>query len=169
MEIEMLDLVDENDNVIGIEERNTALKQKRNNIRVINIFITTSDNKIIVPLRSPNRRIFPNCYDFSVGGFVTSGDDYEKTAYKELEEELGIRNVKLEEIGYFKPSDINTACFSKLYKFTYDGYLDYDKDGISEILYFTKEEIKDKLIKIPEKFKRDYNELFTWALNNSKI
>lgn len=162
MEIEMLDLVDENDNIIGSIERNIALKEQKNNIRVINIFITTSDNKIIVPLRSSNRRIFPNCYDFSVGGFVTSGDDYEKTAYKELDEELGIKNVKLEEIGYFKPWDINTACFSKLYRLYYDGYLDYDKDGISEILYFTKEEIKDKLINIPEKFKDDYIKLFTW-------
>lgn len=87
----MLDVVDDNDNVIGKEERNTALKKGMKNFRVINIFVFNFEGKIIVPLRSSNRRIFPNCYDFSVGGFVTSGESYEKTAYKELEE-----------IGYMK-------------------------------------------------------------------
>lgn len=168
MKFEMLDLVDDNDNIIGQEERNIAFKTGRRNIRVINIFIFTTDNKIIVPLRSSNRRIFPNCYDFSVGGFVTSGDSYEKTAYKELEEELGIENVKLEEIGYFHPDKLGTACFSKLYKLVYDGELNYDKDGISEICYFTKEEIKEKIDKNPEKFKGDYIPIFNWLVNNNK-
>jgi isopentenyldiphosphate isomerase len=166
--IEFLDLVDEQDNVIGIEERNLAFQKGRKNIRVINIFIYTSENKIIVPLRSENRRIFPNCYDFSVGGFVTSGDSYEFTAYKELEEELGIKNVLLEEIGYFNPQDINTACFSKLYKLVYDGPINYDKNGISAIYYFSEDEIIDKLNKMPEKFKGDYEQLFKWMLESKK-
>lgn len=167
--MEILDLVDENDNIIGQEERNIAFKNGRKNVRVINIFIYNSDNRIIVPLRSSNRRIYPNCYDFSVGGFVTSGDSYEKTAYKELEEELGIKDVELEEIGYFNPEDLNTACFSKLYKLVYDGDLNYDKDGISEINFFTEQEISEKLLLTPEKFKRDFKELFEWMINMNKI
>ncbi|MCI8486777.1 MAG: NUDIX domain-containing protein, partial [Clostridia bacterium] len=103
--------------------------------------IFTTDNKIVVPKRSGNRRVFQNYYDCSVEGHVLAGENYEDAAYRELEEELGITNVKLEEIGYFKPYDINTSAFSKMYKLVYDGELNYDKDGIQEIFYMDKEEI----------------------------
>lgn len=80
-DIEYLDLVDEDDNVIGVEDRNIIYAKELRNFRVINIIIMNSDNKIIVPKRSGNRRIFPNCYDFSVGGHVSSGETYEEAAY----------------------------------------------------------------------------------------
>ena len=118
--MEYLDLVNENDEVIGKEERDIIYKNGWRNFRVINIMIFTSDNKIIVPKRSANRRVFPNCYDCSVGGHVSSGETYEHAAYRELEEELGITNVELEEIGYFKPNDLNTSAFFYFYKLVYD-------------------------------------------------
>jgi len=93
---EILDLVDDNDIVIGQIKRSES--NGASNIRVINIFINLPDGRFIIPLRSSNRRIFPSCYDFSVGGYVESGDSYEKTAYKELEEELRISDIQLEEI-----------------------------------------------------------------------
>lgn len=92
------------------------------------------------------------------------------TAYRELQEELGITGVKLEEIGYFHPDDIGTFCFSKLYKFVYNGdmNLDYDKDGIREILLLTEDEIISKIKTQPEKFKDDFIKLFTWMMENKK-
>ena len=166
-DIEYLDLVDENDNVIGKEDRNVIYKNKWRNFRVINIMILTSDNKIIVPKRSENRRVFPNCYDCSVGGHVSTGETYELAAYRELEEELGITNVNLEEIAYFKPSDIGTSSFSKMYKLVYDGELNYDKDGIQEIFYMDKEEIRKLIKENPLQFKDDYPKFFKWLDENN--
>ncbi len=168
-EIEYLDLVDDNDNVIGREDRNEIYKKGLRNFRVINIIIFTSDEKIIVPQRSDNRRIFPNCYDFSVGGHVSSGETYEEAAYRELEEELGITGVKLQEIGYFKPYDIDTSAFSKMYKLIYDDDLNYDKDGIQKIFYMSKEEVSSLVNNSPEKFKSDYPKFFEWMLKNNII
>lgn len=161
--IEFLDLVDENDNVIGKEDRNIIYKNNWRNFRVINIMIFTTDNKIVVPRRSGNRRVFPNCYDCSVGGHVSAGETYEDAAYRELEEELGITNVKLEEIAYFRPYDINTSAFSKMYKLVYDGELNYDKDGI----YMDKEEIKELIKENPLQFKEDYPKFFKWLDENN--
>ena len=168
-DIEYLDLVDENDNVIGKEDRNIIYKKDLNNFRVINIMIINSENKIIVPKRSGNRRLFPNCYDCSVGGHVSSGETYEEAAYRELEEELGISNVKLEEIGYFTPSELNTSSFSKMYKLIYDGDLNYDKDGIQEIFYMDKEEIRKLIEEDASQFKGDYPKLFKWLDENNII
>lgn len=167
--MEYLDLVNENDEVIGKEDRDVIYKNGWRNFRVINIMIFTSNNKIIVPKRSFNRKVFPNSYDCSVGGHVSSGETYEQAAYRELEEELGITNVNLEEIGYFKPNDIGTSAFSKMYKLIYDKPLNYDKDGIQEIYYMTKQEI-NKLIEEDEKqFKGDYPKFFKWLQENKII
>ena len=164
--MEYLDLVDENDNVIGKEDRDIIYKNNWRNFRVINIMIFTSDNKIIVPKRSANRRVFPNCYDCSVGGHVASGESYEQAAYREVEEELGITNVTLQEIAYFKPYDIDTSAFSKMYKLVYDKELNYDKDGIQAIYYMTKEEISKLIEQDPTQFKGDYPKFFKWMEKN---
>ena len=158
---ELLDLVDDNDQVIDQIRRSQSTGVQ--NIRVINIFVTTPDGKIIVPLRSANRRIFPNCFDFSVGGFVEAGDTYEETAYKELAEELGLTNTPIKEIGYFKPCDNVTFAFSKLYTCQYDGQLDdlrFDKHGIQQLYAFTRTQLRHMLETTPEKFKGDYEQVF---------
>ena len=131
--------------------------------------IFTSDNKIIVPKRSSNRRLFPNCYDCSVGGHVSSGESYEQAAYRELKEELGIENVTLQEIGYFNPKELNTSSFSKMYKLVYDNNLNYDKDGIQEIYYMTKEDIINLINQDPTQFKGDYPKFFKWMDKNNII
>lgn len=77
-DIEYLDLVDEDDNVIGKEDRNIIYEKELRNFRVINIIIMNSDNKIIVPKRSGNRRIFPNCYDFLLVGMFLLGKHMKK-------------------------------------------------------------------------------------------
>ena len=95
-EMEFFDIVDENDKVIGNISENMQNTVKPAQLRFINIIITNNDDKIIVPKRSATKRLFPNCYDFSVGGHVNSGEDYEEAAYRELKEELGIDiDVKL--------------------------------------------------------------------------
>lgn len=155
--LEYYDIVNDKDEVVGKVSENERNTIKANQFRVINIIIENEEGKILVPKRSSNRRIFPNCYDFSVGGFVSSGETYEQAAYRELEEELGIKNVTLKKIAYLNPyySDSNT--FQTVYSLKYDKeVLDYDKNGIEKIFYMTKEEIKDLMNKSPELFKSDY-------------
>ena len=77
MSLELMDLVNEKDEVIGVVDRNSKDFKDKKNIRGVNLFLLTKDNKVVIPKRSGNRRIFPNCYDFSVAGMVDSGEDYE--------------------------------------------------------------------------------------------
>lgn len=130
--IEYFDVVNEKDQVIDkiSEERQNLVNPSQ--LRFINIIIADGENKIIVPKRSSNRKIFPNCYDFSVGGHVNSGESYNEAAYRELKEELGISKVKLKEIAYFH----HLKAKAILFKMRYNRHIiNYDKNGIDNILY----------------------------------
>lgn len=166
--MEYFDLVDEKDNIIKKIKETEQVQP--NKLRFINIIIIDENKKIIVPKRSGNKRIFPNCYDFSVGGHVNSGESYEQAAYRELKEELNIENVKLIEIGYFNPYKDNVDTFSKLYLLRYNNKIEeYDKEGITEIFYMTIDEIKELIIKEPKKFKSDYEKMIKYIINKNII
>ena len=163
--LEYIDIVNDKDEVIGKILEKEQYKVKPSQLRFINIIIINDSRKILVPRRSSNRKIFPNCYDFSVGGHVNSGETYDEAAYRELYEELGIKDTKITKIVYFSPYNSKSNTFQTIYMLNYNKEIkDYDKNGISEIFYMTVEEIKDLMNKQPELFKTDYlavmNEVF---------
>ena len=45
---------------------------------------------MLLQRRSKDKDAYPDCYDISSAGHVQAGDDYEASALRELEEELGI-------------------------------------------------------------------------------
>lgn len=165
-EIEFFDIVNENDEVIGKIKENEQKNIRPNQLRFINILIFNDENKILVPKRSSNRKIFPNCYDFSVGGHVNSGETYEQAAYRELEEELGIKNVELNKVAYFNPYISESNTFQTVYTLNYNKAItNYDKDGIEDIFYFSKEEIKKLMNNNPNLFKTDYFVVMKYLFN----
>ncbi len=155
--MEFFDIVNENDEVVGKVSENMQNTIKPSQLRFINIIITNDDKKILVPKRSSNRRIFPNCFDFSVGGHVNSGEEYNEAAYRELKEELGITNVKLREVAYFSPYNSSSNTFQKVYILNYNNEIkNFDQEGIEKIYYLTKEEIQELMKNKPNMFKTDY-------------
>lgn len=155
--IEFFDIVNEKDEIIGKIREDEQKTVKPSQLRFINIIITNKDNMILVPKRSSNRKIFPNCYDFSVGGHVNSGESYEKAAYRELKEELGIEDVKLQEVAYFSPFSSDSNTFQKVYLLKYDSEIcNYDRNGIEKIYYKSKQEIQELMKNKSSLFKTDY-------------
>lgn len=168
--IEFFDIVNEKDEIIGKIKEDEQNMVKPAQLRFINIIITNKDNMILVSKRSSNRKTFPNCYDFSVGGHVNSGESYEKAAYRELKEELGIEDVKLQEIVYFSPFSSNSNTFQKVYLLRYDGEIcNYDKEGIEEIYYKSKQEIQELMKNKPNLFKTDYAIVMEYLFNKSYL
>lgn len=169
MNVDLVDLVNENDEVIGTINRNDKDFIYKRNVRGVELFLITKNNKIIIPRRSSNRRIYPNCYDYSVAGMVDSQEEYETAIYRELKEELGIDNIVLKEIAYLNPYTSESSIFVKLYI----GYIDYeiknyDKDGIKELYYFTIEEISNLLEQDATQFKGTFAVSFKYLRNYLK-
>lgn len=64
---EYLNLVDENDNVIGKKKRSEVYAEHLSNFRVVNVFVVNLKGEIWIPRRGPNKRIFPLCLDMNMG------------------------------------------------------------------------------------------------------
>ena len=87
--LEMLEIVDENDNVIGLEPRAKIHEQGLLH-REIHIFFITPNGEIIFQHRAKDKDTYPDKLDATVGGHVEPNMSYEETAVKECKEETGI-------------------------------------------------------------------------------
>ncbi len=91
--------VDENDNVLGEISREQA-HDKNMLHRVAAIFLLNDRGEILV-----NERAKDGYLDHSSAGHVEVGESYLIAAKRELEEELGVANVELHELGLTKEDD----------------------------------------------------------------
>ena len=102
MDDELLDVVDRNDKVIGTINRKdykTLVDKKLGYIRFVELFILNSKGQIYCPIRTGNKTIAPNGYDYGAAGHVSSGDDYSSTLIKETREELNL-TISLDEVEF---------------------------------------------------------------------
>ncbi|RPE45138.1 isopentenyldiphosphate isomerase [Streptomyces sp. Ag109_O5-1] len=89
---EILDIVDENDQVIGQSPRGEAYAR---GLRHRCVFIQARDaaGRLFVHRRTATKLVFPSLYDMFVGGVVGTGESYDDAALREAEEELGVSGL----------------------------------------------------------------------------
>jgi 8-oxo-dGTP pyrophosphatase MutT (NUDIX family) len=118
---ELLDIVNENDEVIGQVERDDT-KKGDHIFRMVFIGFYTPDKRIILQRRSMAKKIHPGQLTATVSGHVESGSSYFKAAVKEAYEESGIAIVpkKLHHLGIIFGGDAMRA----VYAYPFDGKLE---------------------------------------------
>ncbi|WP_328335910.1 MULTISPECIES: NUDIX hydrolase [unclassified Streptomyces] len=87
---ELVEHVDEHDRVLGIVERDEAVRENWPH-RIATTICRDREGRILVVRRSETHSRFPGHYDVMVGGAVDVGESYEEAAVRELAEELGVR------------------------------------------------------------------------------
>ncbi|WP_181849259.1 NUDIX hydrolase [Streptomyces parvulus] len=89
---EILDIVDENDRVVGQARRGDAYAR---GLRHRCVFVRARDpeGRIFVHRRTATKLVFPSLYDMFVGGVVGAGESYDDAALREAEEELGVTGL----------------------------------------------------------------------------
>ena len=126
--------------------------------RIVRVMLHSSSqaNKILLQKRSANQTVYPDCWDNSAGGYVDVNEDYEQAVHREMQEELGVSDVKLQEVGkyyqetYYGQRKMNR--FVKVYKGAIDSTPERLQDNeLSEVKWFTVDEIKQLIKDHPDK------------------
>lgn len=157
---ELLDLVDEQDQVIGQMKRSEVYAQHLSNFRVINAFIVNAKGELWIPRRTANKKIFPLCLDMSVGGHVESGDTYKETLKRETQEELNIDTDKkhIRFLGHASPEKDGVSAHMHVYELFSEETPDYNRNDFVESFWLTPEAFFER-IKNGDKTKEDLPKL----------
>lgn len=88
-QLELLEVVDSEDRIIGLETRG-KIHQEGLLHREIHVWFLTPQGEIIFQRRAKDKDTYPDKLDATVGGHVEPGMSYEETAVKECLEETGL-------------------------------------------------------------------------------
>ncbi|MEV6103563.1 NUDIX domain-containing protein [Streptomyces sp. NPDC051940] len=89
---EILDVVDEDDRVLGQAPR-AEIYAKGLRHRCVFVLARDPQGRVFVHRRTARKLVFPSMYDMFVGGVVGAGESYEEAALREAEEELGVSGL----------------------------------------------------------------------------
>ena len=141
---ELLDLVDNQDNIIGQIARSKVWQDHIKNVRVINVFLINSKNELWIPKRTSRKKIFPSCLDFSVGGYVMTSESYEQAFKREVSEELNLDTSKLNHclLFHLSPYEHNVSSFMHVYQIKTDTVPNYNIHDFDSYSWLTIDELK---------------------------
>lgn len=139
---EFLDLVNDDDEVIGQMHRSEVHEKHLKNYRAVNVFIVNSKGELWIPRRTAHKKLYPLGLDFSCAGHVQSGDSYEETLKKELMEELNIDTdtIKVRFLGKTTPRD-DVSCFCMNYEIQSDVAPHYNPEDFIEYFWLRPSEV----------------------------
>lgn len=155
---EMFDVVDENDSPLRIASRHEVHTQKLRH-RAVHIFVFNRHGDLFLQKRSKWKDAHPCCWDSSAAGHVNAGDDYETTALREVEEELGV-HAPVQLIGKI-PACENTGWeFVHLFRAEHEGPFVLPRAEIETGGFFPIEVIERWIAARPEDFATGFLECF---------
>lgn len=137
---ELIEIVDERNEVQEPKLRREMRQQKLIH-RATYAFIRNSQNYYYVQKRSMLKDYCPGFYDPAPGGVVAAGESYEFTNAREIDEEMGIRNVSPDHLFTFYYEDDRVKCFGDAWEFVYDGPLKLQVEEVDSVVLMSMDEI----------------------------
>lgn len=136
---EIVGIVDEQNNVIGSVPR-SEMRARHLRHRSTYILLFNSQGQLYIQKRTMTKDVFPGYYDLATGGVVVAGESYEVGAVRELEEEMGIRNVPLTKLFEFYFEDENNHTWGSAFTCVYDGKLTLQDEEVESVIVLSPEE-----------------------------
>ena len=87
---ELFDIVDTQDHVIGQARRGAVHGNPSLIHRSVQVLVFDHSGRLLLQRRSRTKDLFPGYHCASASGHVAAGDDYARTAAREVSEELGV-------------------------------------------------------------------------------
>ena len=158
---ELIDIVDENNNLTGVQKMKSEAHYDGLWHRGAHVWIYNSKGEVLLQLRAKEKDLFPDMWDVSVAGNVLAGEEPIVSALREIQEEIDL-NIKKEDLELY---DIRTEKiifreivnngFCYVYLLKYDGdisNLKIQKEELQKIEFIPIENIEKELKENPEKY-----------------
>ena len=81
--MEFLDVVNENDEVVGKASKK-EIYEKSLTHRIVHVFVFNDKGEMVLQVRSKDSPFCPLYWDTAASGHVQSGESYEEAAFKEF-------------------------------------------------------------------------------------
>ncbi len=147
---ELFDVVDGQDRVTGQLTRREVHARKLRH-RAVHVLVINRAGRVFLQQRSMAKDLFPGVWDSSAAGHVGAGEDYDGSALRELEEELGCRPDQTP-VPLFKieAREETGQEFLWAYRVEAEGPFTLQKDEIEQGGWFTVAEIDRWLVDRPQ-------------------
>lgn len=160
---ELLDIVNDEDIIIGQEMRSTV-HQLGLQHRGVHVFLFTSDGRMLVQKRSEDRAQYPSALDCSVSEHVKAGESYIEAAMRGMREEMGVEGIPVKRLVKFR---MNYGPNDNEISMLYEGLIDpakviFDPVEIESIHYFSLDELRDMINGGESKVCSWFIELLNW-------
>lgn len=151
---EKIYLVDAKDKIIGSIYRSDLTDSDC--WRIISVWITNDAGEILLQQRSLKKKIYPGIWTAAVEGTVEAGDDYNETAKREVQEEIGLADAELTQANkYHGRWGSFGSRQAQGYKVVFNGTIDEltaQESEVGDIKWFSRAELEDLHTKTPELF-----------------
>ena len=157
---ELFDVVDEQDQVTGQLPRREVHRLGLRH-RSVHILVRNRAGQVFLQKRSMAKDLFPGTWDSSAAGHVGAGEDYDGTALRELEEEIGCRPTKpLQRLFKIEAREETGQEFVWVYRAESEGPFTLQPDEIDSGAWFTVAEIDRWLVERPQEIAPAF--VFIW-------
>lgn len=147
-------MVDEKDQIIGYKKRKDI--KPTDCFRITGVWIEDSQGQVLIAQRSLKKNLHPGLWGPTAAGGVEKGESYTENAYKELQEEVGLSDIKLDLIikeHIFYPNNSGQR-YVAWFKGIWDGSVDelVLEDAVEGVKWIGKDELRRDLQDHPQNY-----------------
>jgi len=160
---ECLDIVNDNDEVVGKSSYNEMYEKKLTH-RIVHVLVVNNKGQVYFQKRAETKSFLPGYYCTSAGGHVRSGESYEQAAGRELKEELGL-SVPVKDVASLEFESGGHKRFIRLFIASADSGFNFQDGEVAGGEFLNLAEAK-KLIERNEKIHPQLPLCFDWLYEN---
>jgi isopentenyldiphosphate isomerase len=134
-------------------------------VRISRVFLTNSKGELLIQKRSDKHPSLPGRWDQSAAGHVDKNETYEDAAYRELFEEMGIKNVKLHRMKKFYTEETDDKAYIKkrfnaVFVGTFNGEVKIDNKEVSNYQWILPGQLAKRMVTQPNDFTEGFIKAF---------
>lgn len=161
---EVVDLVDENDHVIGQELKRTCHERGlRHRGAAILVFKDSSRREILMQYRSDAKDLDPHLW-CQPGGHVGAGESYQSAAEREIAEEIfhgiTVPTLNLTHLFTLRKDDPSDREFDAIFAVEYPGPFSPDPVEVEKLEFVRIEELTERIRKNPKQYTAIFRLIF---------